>query len=158
MALQPQSNAQHRSRTPPCPVCFQRHPVYHCWSRGLDHQPTWLQRNAAKYNALNNDKALVTESYKNQAPPLRFSTVTAQANKSVHFIDVPPSSSSPVSNSSVPETISRADTVYPGDLPHDDTSVLSIHEQHASVTHPTCNMADVNSNMPFQDQESFIEA
>jgi len=165
MAFKPSVPVQHRSRTPPCPVCFQRHSVLHCYSRGVDHQPKWLQRNAAKYNALHKDADQVEESFKNQPPPLRYSTVSAQANKSVQFSDVPTiahmPSSMPPSISSISNHVSHNDTVYPGFLPNDDTSILSIHdqhEQHTSVTNPTYHMANVHENMKLGEEESFIEA
>jgi len=77
MAIVPHTKSSNGRWTSPCPVCYQRHPPLRCWIRGPDFQPLWLQRNAAKYNALHkSDKDKVDPKYKSQPPPLRHSQVS----------------------------------------------------------------------------------
>ena len=152
----------HRGRSPPCPVCFQRHPVLHCWSRGPDFQPLWLQRNAAKYNSLHpND--VVEKSYKSQAPPLRYANRnnSPQANKSVSFIPtstelvpMPPKVPTDISLSGA--HLSQFTAVRPPPRP-DDATILSAPEYNESVS-PECHLA---RDVPYpskNDESSFIEA
>ena len=163
----------HRGRSQPCPVCFQRHPVLHCWSRGPEFQPTWLRRNAAKYNSLH-PKDVVEESYKSQAPPLRYATrpTTLQANKSVSF--TPPSTDLVPVPQQVPHDLVPFQPRLPTDvslsgahlshvttavplLPPDDPTLISEPEYNESVFSPECHMATDTPTSGVQDDKSFIE-
>jgi len=163
MAAPANPTFDHRGRHQPCPVCFQRHPVLHCWSRGPKFQPLWLQRNAAKYNSLHpND--VVEDSYKSQAPPLRYANrnYSPQANKSVSFIPtsteiVPVSPKVPTDISLSGAHLSQITAMPPPPRP-DDVTILSEPEIHESVFSPECHMAR-NDPFPSKNEESsFIEA
>ena len=161
MALGRQPSPRGRTRVPPCPVCFQRHPVNHCWVRGPKYQPVWLQRNFAKYKALHKDDDSVEEAYKNQPPPLRHASISAQANKSVCFAqpsynDLRPLPPPPV----VP--VNQQDDEHRSLVLHnkspDETSSFSYQEMHDSVTRPECRMAKDDLPNYFNEEDSFIEA
>jgi len=155
MALSQKPPFPQRTRPPPCRVCFQRHPVLHCWARGIHHQPLWLQRNVARFYALHKDDK-IEDNYKNQSPPLRHSTVLAQANKSVSFDSHP--QNLPPPESVTPDVISYSATVHPSQIFVDEASFLSLHEFNDSVAHPECHMATINTESRFEEDASFIEA
>jgi len=163
MAAPTNPTFEHRGRHQPCPVCFQRHPVLHCWSRGPKFQPLWLQRNAAKYNSLHpND--VVEDSYKSQAPPLRFANrnYSPQANKSVSFTPtstdiVPVPTKVPTDISLSGAHLSQVTAILPPPR-HDDATILSEPECHESVFSPECHMAHDEIFPSKNEESSFIEA
>jgi len=157
MAMHNNPTIHNRNRHVTCPVCFQRHPVLHCWARGKDFQPLWLQRNVVKYNALH-PKDAVEDVYKTQAPPLRYANVqSAQASKSVSF---------------QPSAINDGNTNQPSDelslsgthlslrtnIPMESTQeTASLPEFNESVISPQCHMARDAPESMHQDDTSFIE-
>jgi len=161
MAIGAIQNGGRKGRSPPCPVCFQRHPPLHCWARGVEFQPIWLRRNVEKYNALHKHD-VIEDTYKDQSPPLRQPHFKAQANKSVTFVSPPPSP--PLQEHQLqiavidPSSSFSNVPAYTNSNQEDVASVISHEETHMSVIQPTCNMAIHGEDDANLDEESFLEA
>jgi len=156
MAIVPHKKPTNGRWNSPCPVCYQRHPPLRCWIRGPDFQPLWLQRNAAKYNALHkSDKDKVDPKYKSQPPPLRHSQVSAQANKSVSF-----SPHNAIVDTIYPTSDNVSTTLPPQDVQKTQSwsSQMSEPEYNQSISDPICNMAKDDLPVSKNDDMSFIEA
>jgi len=144
-------SSRRRPSAPKCPICFLRHHPLRCWVRGEKFQPTWLKRNAQKYNALHPDD-VVEASYINQAPPLRLPQANKVSFDDATFMDDDRSTTSL--------------TVFQPEM--DVLSASTLAEVDDMVHHvaPTCNMADA-TDATVQgaashatvgiDDESFVE-
>ena len=116
----------------------------------------WLQRNAAKYNALHkSDKDKVDPKYKSQPPPLRHSQVSAQANKSVSFS---PHNAIVDTIYPTPEQISTASQAQEVQETQSWSSQMSEPEFNQSISEPICNMAKDVFPSSKNDDMSFVEA